>query len=576
MATEDKFIVTVDTSTGQVNLEKLQKKTQQVYSGIAKLAGSKELPSKGITRYTFEIEKATKKVNELAKANAALQKSYPKHITNVSSTFRAGRKGKTPVQVAAKAAANVAPIGGVEDLYPEMGTIPLKKRKPTSVSSAALPPPPKSAISKDTQDVIYTSIADLGDKIKSRKPKGGTHGYMDTLKPLPTTPKITGKFTPQPGMGDFSVLPNVKQGNWNQQNANIDWVKPGDTRFRPVPPPKAPKNLQFQQTKMGNTLKRVNMSLFKLQMASLGVYFSFMGIEKGITGLFNSLQDLGGTFKAGALGKAFGGVDVAGTMGVGGGEMVQGWKNITGIISMITSATSALAAMTLTPEVMAAVQEMFTALATALSDGKVAKALGDIIIAFTDLVVSIVDSGLLIVIADLITALGDSGLLAPIIGLVLGAQYLLAGLSLLGFGMQAITLIIEGVSLAIPLITGAFTAAAAALGTSIGVVIAIIGLVLIAIDLLINIFENFAATGDIIGSIINGITDTFWDLYNVLLPIMNLIGGALGWEQRAVATTHSGEYSRQTQITNNYNLNGNYDDPGAAIKKIQQSKSTAY
>lgn len=382
--------------------------------------------------------------------------------------------------------------------------------------------------------------------------QGMRTGYQaPTIPPIPNYP-----------MGAYSNIRTKRLGNVANDATKIDWIPSGSSKFIPKAKPQQ-KVLEFQQTRMGKTLKKVNMNLFKLQMASLGVYFSFMGIEKGITGLFSSLQDLGGTFKAGALGKAFGGVDVAGTMGVGGGEMVQGWKNITGIMSMITSATSALAAMTLTPEVMSAIKDMFTALATALSDGKVAKALGEIIIAFTDLVKSIVESGLLGVIADLIVALGDSGLLAPIIGLVLGAQYLLAALSLLGFAGQAITLVIEGVA-----------AVAAFLGVTFGTVIVIIGAVLFVVDLLINIWENFCATGDIVGSIVNGLIDTFIDFYNVLLPILNLVGGFVGWHGE-VAETKSGSYAKAS-VTNNYNFNGNYDDPSALIKKTQKAKATSY
>lgn len=399
-----------------------------------------------------------------------------------------------------------------------------------------------------------------------RRIAAGAGGYTTPLPPFMQggRPAFQAPTMPKPIMGAYSDIATRKQGNRYNNLPPMQWIPTGSSKFIPKASGAA-KKLPFEQTKMGKILKKTNMNLFKLQMASLGVYFSFMGIQKGITGLFSSLQDLGGTFKAGALGKAFGGVDVAGTMGVSGGEMVQGWKNITGIISMITSATSALAAMTLTPEVMNAVKDMFTKLALALSDGKVAKALGDIIIAFTDLVISIVESGLLNVIADLISALGESGLLAPIIGLVLGAQYLLAALSLLGFAMQAITLVVSGVS-----------AVTAFLGLSFGVVIAVIGLVLLAIDLVINIFENFAATGDVIGSIINGITDTFWDLYNVLLPLMNFIGGFLGMEARAEATTYSGEAAKRASVTNNYNFNGNYDDPSAMIKKTQKAQSTSF
>jgi len=395
----------------------------------------------------------------------------------------------------------------------------------------------------------------------------------------PFTSPIGGMMPPLRGIGSpveqaaashaMSVLPNPS-GNWNKQTSAIDWVGDGDKRFIPAPK-KAPAQTKGQErfTKMGNTLKKVNMSLFKLQMASLGVFFSFMSIQQSITGLFTGLQNIGGAFKSMALGKAFGGVDILGNMGVDPATMVQGWKNITGIMGMMQTTMTGIAAVALSPEVMTAIQEMFTSLSTSLSDGKVAKAIGDIIIAFTDLVILMVESGFLSAVADLVSALGDSGLLMWIIALVLGAKYLLAALSLLGFAMQGITLALSVLS---PLWT-ILTSILAATGVSFGFLLGVIALVLIAIDFVINFFENLAATGDILGSVVAALWDTFADLYNVLLPLMNLIGGFLGMEQRAAFETNSG---RNTQIQNNYNFNGNYDDTGALMNNTRKNASRSY
>jgi hypothetical protein len=347
-------------------------------------------------------------------------------------------------------------------------------------------------------------------------------------------------------MGSFSVLRNPA-GNWGAQKQQ--------KKAAPV----ESKHLQF--------LKKANMSLFKMQMASLGVYFSFMSIGMALTGLFTGLQNLGGTFKSMALGKAFGGVDVAATMGVDPATLVQGWKNITGIMGMMASAMAALAAAALTPEVMKAIQEMFTALGVALSDGKVAKALGDIIIAFTQMVTDCI-LPMLPYLADLISALGDAGVLKYIILLVLGAQYLLAGLSMLGFAMQAITLIV-GVLSPVITILGSLMAAA---GVSIGFVVSAVVLVLFVFDLLINIFENFQQTGWSLSTLWNALYDTFADFYNVLLPIINLVGGLIGYGNNQAVETNSGRAS----VQNNYNFNGNYDDPSALINQTKKSQSRAY
>jgi len=624
MATEDTFIINVDTKTGQVSLDKLQKKINSIYGGINKLAGTKELPSKGITRYTFEVMKAKKAVADLTNANRALQSSYPKNISTVTGKFIAGRKGKTPAQVVTKAAAKVT---GPENIYgsgkavahplipsvpflstPDTQALALKKaqravQKKTARTTQGI----KSSLAKGvTKEEVTKSFAPItlpqnwGDISKFSKftPKS------KPVTPLPTLP-VTKPYSPDVTKGmpeglanaldvnnlfpqseqiakqsmrinkmlastNKPVVPKTPITGNEFKNIGIQSLGYGDKRFKPgvTVAEKRRTPFDFQATQTGRTLKKLNMGLFKLQMASLGVFFSFMGIQNAITGLFSGLQNLGGTFKSQAMGKAFGGVDVAGAMGIGGGDLVQGWKNITGILGMVQTAMAALAATALTPEVMTAIQIMFIELGKALADGKVAKALGDIIIAFTQFVVSVLP--VIPIIADLISILGDTGLLPVIIGLIMSAQYLLAGLSLLGFVLQGITSIIASVA-----------AIAASWGVTVvaafGLIVGAIVLVLIAIDFLINVWENFAATGDIVGSIVNGLTDTFWDLYNILLPFLNFIGGFIGMDKRAAATTHSGEYaSSQKSVVNNYNFNGNYDDPNTMLKKTQKGNSTSY
>lgn len=404
---------------------------------------------------------------------------------------------------------------------------------------------------------VTAKTAPIAAAQANRFPAGGISstitGMPQTPMAIPPAHKLTGggaALSKSQGLGAFSVLPNPA-GNFNAQRKAAT----------------APTKSQSYLNKFNAGMKKANMGLFKMQMASLGVYFSFMSIGMAITGLFTNLQNLGGAFKSMALGKAFGGVDILGGMKVEPGQLVEGWKNITGIMGMMQTTMTAIAAVALSPEVMKAVQEMFTKLAASLSDGRVAKALGDIIIAFTDLVSWIVDSGLLAGLADLISLLGDTGLLVPIIGLILGAQYLLATLSALGFALQSIT----AITTAYAWITTTASTALAGVGLTFGSLIAIIGLALVALDFVINLWENFAITGWSVATVVNALWDTFADLYNVLLPIMNLVGGAFG-VQRAAFETNSGK----ANVQNNYNFNGNYDDPSALIKKTQKAQATKY
>ena len=376
--------------------------------------------------------------------------------------------------------------------------------------------------------------------------QGGRPAYEQPVSPV----------NPVPTMGAMNKFPQPEPFK------DIEWIKPGASKFRPAPAPTTPKKPTFAETTRGRLLERVNKSLFKMQMASLGVFFSFMSIQMAITGLFTGLQNLGGAFKSMALGKAFGGVDILGGMGVDPSQLVEGWKNITGIMGMMQTAMTGIAAVALSPEVMTAIQSMFTELAKALSDGKVAKALGDIIIAFTDMIKVIIPA--LPILADLISALGDAGLLKWILLLVFGAKFLLAALSLVGFVMTTITTV-----------AGAVTAILEFFSIGLGTLLIVVGAVLVVVDFLINLWENFQLTGWSVATLVNALSDTFKDIANVIIGIINTLGGWAGVHIGELETT-SGNASRNSLVTNNYNFNGNYDDPSATIDKTRKAKATSY
>lgn len=387
-------------------------------------------------------------------------------------------------------------------------------------------------------------------------PMGGMMPPFRGTTNIPPPPPPPSPTNPVPTIGRMNKFPQPEKFK------DIEWIPTGASRFIPQKPPTPEKKLSFAETKRGRILERVNKGFFKLQMASLGVFFSFMSIQMAITGLFTGLQNLGGAFKSMALGKAFGGVDVLGGMGVDPSQLVEGWKNITGIMGMISTLMTGIAAVALSPEVMTAIQSMFSELSKSLSDGKVAKALGDIIIAFTDMVKVVTPA--LPILADLISALGDAGLLKWILLLVFGSKYLLAILSLVGFALNFVTETIAAV-----------TFIADIFGVTLGTLGLAVAAVLIVVDFLINLWENFQLTGWSLVTLGNALMDTLKDIANVIIGIINTIGGWAGVHIGELETV-SGNASRNTQTTNNYNYNGNYDDPSALIDKTRKAQSTAY
>ena len=253
-------------------------------------------------------------------------------------------------------------------------------------------------------------------------------------------------------------------------------------------------------------LQKLNKSFFKFQMATLGLAFSFGGLEQTVIGAMSAIGDLGGMFKGAAQGKAFTGVD----MGVLGdpSKIVEGWKAFQGILGLITATLGVITANMLTPDVMAAIGKFFTDLAPVLP--MLGEALGKVLlnaIGFLDSLIPLIP--ILIKIIDIFAPW--LGVLLPII-LILGT--LLPLLSALGYVFAAVELV------AVPL-----AAIVAGLSATMLAWIAVI----IAIGLVVYHFINNLMEGqDIISAFGNAIIQTFTDIANMIMfllsPVLNLLG----------------------------------------------------
>ena len=387
--------------------------------------------------------------------------------------------------------------------------------------------------------------------------RAGTQGYSG-YKP---------KGIKTPNLGDFSVLPNRKQGNWNEQNSKIDWVSQGSSKFIPA---KSPVQQQTN-TFFGRLVKslksndgqwnKLNKSMFKFQMATLGLGFSFSSLENSLTGILGSVGNLSQMFTSKALGKAFGGVDVASTMGVSSQDMVKGWENFTGILSMIQTLFASISSKVLSPEVMAAIGELFTKLAQALSDGAVAKALSDIIIDMAKFLETLIP--FLPIFAQILDTLAP--IIAPLLVFATILGTLLPILSALGYVGTVIELLAD----LIPLfsVLGALLSAISAPMLIIAAIAATI------IDFLVHFVQNLQSGQSVMQAFTNALGQTVNDIVSALNAILSPILAVANIGTGGMVNGLTSAAGQTVASTTNYIFNGSYSDPNALVKQAQTAKA---
>lgn len=280
---------------------------------------------------------------------------------------------------------------------------------------------------------------------------------------------------------------------------------------------------RFGQTFNQKNMKDLNKSLFMMQMASLGVAFSFQSIIGSVMGLFSGLADLGTMISTGALGTTFAGMatgganttDIAATMGVTPEMQTAAWAGFTAIVSQITAVFNSLAVKVLSPEMVAAILSVVDALAVELAKPDTVKAIQQIVKAVLDIALAVIP--LIGPVGVLIDKLGETGLLKLFIGIILAAEILLPTLAYVQFIFYAIEGVIAAVS-----------AVAVILGISFGAVLLIVGLVVAIIDFFIHLMENLSDGMDIGAAILTAFGQTFADVMNTIISVINFFSNLLG------------------------------------------------
>lgn len=312
-----------------------------------------------------------------------------------------------------------------------------------------------------------------------------------------------------------------------------------------------------KEGKMG----KLNKNLFMMQMASLGVAFSFQSIINSAMSLFQGLEDLGMMISLSAIGGAFEtlatgekGTNIMESMGVTPEMATAAWAGFTAIVSQITSVFNALAIKVLSPEMVAAILAVIEVFATELAKPQTVIAIQDIIYAVLDLTLKLIP--LIPLIAYFVTLLSDSGLLGIMLLIVGVAIVLLPVLAYLGFIMQFLGPVCMFLAAALEWIAPVVIA----LGGGILPVILIIMALIVVIDFFFNVFMNLANGMDAGSAITAALGQTFKDIWNFFADLINSASRFLGQGNVVGRMEYDrGPGSTQgtniTTITNNYNKN---------------------
>lgn len=306
-------------------------------------------------------------------------------------------------------------------------------------------------------------------------------------------------------------------------------------------------------------MMQMNKSLFMMQMASLGVAFSFQSLEKQITGIFSGLSDLGNVLSGSALATAYSsmatggtGGDILGSMGVNTEDVVKAWEGFNAITNAIQTLTNGLATKVLTPAMVSAILTVIDAIATELASPEVVKAIQDIMLAVLDTLKQMIP--LLPTLAAIITALSDAGLLGALVAIVLVAPYLLSLMSLVGFAFQAIILILPSL---ISLMAAVEAIFGGTLIASLGAIILVVGAVLIIFDFLLNLFEGIGKYGLTLDAVFYALGNTLADVINFILGVIKTLSGGLINTDSLKWADGNATKSTATATTNNYYNYGN-------------------
>jgi len=481
MATEDKYVITVETANARITLDNLIKKIESVYKGIATLKSTSTNAATGLKTFRVEVRESTVAVNKMAAAQERLAASYK--TAYVSSSFSKGRA------VSKKAEAET------------LSTRNQRQQDLAIVRSmfGGVPEIPSSVIS------AYNGgrVADIGSDISSKwphslRPTGGESGDLTggagsrNFNAAESDDLATGR-TSKPTRSPWSLARGARPRSMAMAS-NISHK----TYTTAVKRQKQEQKQISLFTKFGNGMKNLTKQTFLLQMGMLGVSFSSQALMSSLQGLgmqaITGLADTEGMIKNLVLSDALGGTNLM--EGLNFDKLVEDSLKAQGALAGLSSILVLIADKVFAdPDTANKIANAIALVVQKLTSEEFIKAILGIVDAITKegFIESLTNAAQKI--ADLVNWLGEKGLLDKVLLLIIACQFLMPVLA-------AIQLLL--------LALGSFYFA------GLIAVLIMVGSVIWAIS---SSMEDFGKSGNILLDVFNVIYSSFVKLWELLLYI---------------------------------------------------------
>lgn len=542
MPTEDIYRMSFEADRAIKNIDATVAKLSKMTNSIVKLIGITTNAEGKVRNFSVEMRGATVSANNFAAAVDKVNKNMGKTVHLANAKFVPGKGGVAPVDLLGRMGGKIPNIKGVMTPVTQMtkGVGFTERSKLQSWSNLPAVQQGKFGRRNPAAELLGSSAAQsIASAFSNELATGKT-----------SKPQRWGIAGRNPNTMLKIGVPGMSDG----RNVSRAGVSPFDSKLK-IAFDAFSKNM-FATNKGFQSLKK---SIFLTQMGMLGVAFSSQALVGSFQNLLMStvtgLADTESAMQNAVLSQVFGS-NVMGTAGIDAQGLVDASLKAKGVLADLQSILVSIGAAVLSdPETVKVIKDSFTELIQKLTEPKFLQAIISIVQSVAEMLPTL--ANVLPPLANLIKMLGDSGLLPVIVLLITACQLLMPVLA-------AVQLALTGVEF----VGGLLAAGAAALGVSVGALIAIIVAVIIVIDFLWNLFTHLAETGDILGSVFYAFGKTLEDIWSILSPIIDAVGGLLGFENASegIATT-----------VNNFIFNKptTADEAASYSKAVKSSKNTA-
>lgn len=547
VTTTDKLVMEVDVKKSMVDLDKLHKKIESITGGVARLVASKEIPTKGIVRYRYEIEKTTRSMKELSKVSDKVQNSYRKNVTRVTTQFKKGKNVPIPetstiTKSARGTIQNVVPLGKSEFL---------------------------PSVKKEILNELKSQFASGADLMRE-VPRAVTQ-YNKPIGPSPQTFQYPQPIGPQLPKGTtqykYPIGPRPPKNIYQYaEPIGPQQPKPTLQYKQPLGPKQPQKKVETRLEKFSKGLRNATKQVFMMQMGMLGVSFSSQALVASLQGLgmsaLTGLADTETAIKNMVISDVFGGTDILNDINLD--EFVDNSLKAQGAVGGLSTILVQIANKVFSdPATADKIANALTQVVNKLTEPEFIDAVLGIVDAITnpDFVKSMTDAALRI--ANLINVLGENGLLDDIISLMVACQFLMpvfAALQLLFISLGSTTLLyLIAAIIVVGSVVMALVAGINEWGKSGNILLDVINVVITAF---IKLWETMLYLPTVVFDIINSvISELTGGLINLTNPFKAFTDTMWGFKD-LLNTTFSGNKENYDTGTHSYtNITNNYNAP---------------